>query len=853
MMSPLSSGPAVRPGRDVPLFGRDEELGRLCALLRDPRYAGAVVAGPSGIGRTRLVDEAASWASEHGWRPMRVGGSWPNRHSLLLAATDRVLGAGDQRHLLLVDDAQLLDVPTAGLLLQLARMRWARLVVGLNTDRPAPGPVTELWKEEYLGRVELGPLDSHSGRRLVRALTDDRLDYRGAMRLAWLARGNPQLLRELLHAAVDRDALTVHSGRWSLRGGVPVSPRLAGVVGARLAELSEPQLRGLELVALSGPAPVDHVELMVGADELRALEERELVEAKGDEGRWEVSIRHPLVAEVLRERMPALRRRQLVSAWVAASEQVPPSDERGRLRVAGWRLELGQEIEEETLIWAAQAAYLHHDLPVAQRFAHAAWTSHGTPDAAICYANVLIGLVRHDEAERVLCDAVESHGDACGSLRFARSRNALVSGRISDAMALLENVEDPRRAADLAFVDYATGRPAAALEKLAPLLAVDSPTPDVVIVAMASFNAVGRSAESLAVYERITARHRRSPSECNAFAFHHEIFQELACYARAAEGDLAEAIEHARTAFESAVGEQRVRVQAQRAVAFATVLLDGGRVRQTYDLLPSFGSQESQWARWSERALHMFMTAAAQLGEEEACTSAAESIRQYTPGSLSVFGAVATAWHMYVSSRQEDARDLLLTHARQALASRAYGNLAMLVHTLGRLGMAADAGQLGVVRGEGLSRFVRARLDYCRAIADADEALLTEIADVFERADARLYAAEALAELAASQRRTGQGRRATATARRARSLAERCQGARTPALCLVNEIEALSRREQEVVELAVRGLTDPQIAARLGVSVRTVNNHLYRAYQKLGACCREELDGMVWPQSRQHG
>jgi DNA-binding CsgD family transcriptional regulator len=50
--------------------------------------------------------------------------------------------------------------------------------------------------------------------------------------------------------------------------------------------------------------------------------------------------------------------------------------------------------------------------------------------------------------------------------------------------------------------------------------------------------------------------------------------------------------------------------------------------------------------------------------------------------------------------------------------------------------------------------------------------------------------------------------------------------------------ESLSPREIECVRLAGLGLEDKEIAARLGISPRTVGNHLHRAYGKLGVSDR---------------
>jgi DNA-binding CsgD family transcriptional regulator len=50
--------------------------------------------------------------------------------------------------------------------------------------------------------------------------------------------------------------------------------------------------------------------------------------------------------------------------------------------------------------------------------------------------------------------------------------------------------------------------------------------------------------------------------------------------------------------------------------------------------------------------------------------------------------------------------------------------------------------------------------------------------------------------------------------------------------------ESVSPREADVLDLLCRGLTDRQIATRLGISPRTVDKHLEHAYVKLGVRCR---------------
>ncbi len=56
---------------------------------------------------------------------------------------------------------------------------------------------------------------------------------------------------------------------------------------------------------------------------------------------------------------------------------------------------------------------------------------------------------------------------------------------------------------------------------------------------------------------------------------------------------------------------------------------------------------------------------------------------------------------------------------------------------------------------------------------------------------------------------------------------------------------AESERERELVELAARGWSNADIAGELVLSVRTVENHLQRAYRKLGVRGRSDLPGVL--------
>lgn len=83
--------------------------------------------------------------------------------------------------------------------------------------------------------------------------------------------------------------------------------------------------------------------------------------------------------------------------------------------------------------------------------------------------------------------------------------------------------------------------------------------------------------------------------------------------------------------------------------------------------------------------------------------------------------------------------------------------------------------------------------------------------------------------------------RAAIQSRRLLELTERLGGSYRQLVDPIAPRSVLTRREREVAEMAVSGLNNVEIAGRLVVSVRTVENHLHRAFHKLGVQSRSGL------------
>jgi DNA-binding CsgD family transcriptional regulator len=137
--------------------------------------------------------------------------------------------------------------------------------------------------------------------------------------------------------------------------------------------------------------------------------------------------------------------------------------------------------------------------------------------------------------------------------------------------------------------------------------------------------------------------------------------------------------------------------------------------------------------------------------------------------------------------------------------------------------------------------------------------LLAEAVAVLEASPAQLQLAESLFELGGALRRANHRIDARAPLYQALELADRF-GAHPLARRVRDELAVLGARprraalsgpaslttaERRVVDRAANGLTTPQIARELYVSVKTVESHLGRAYRKLGVTRRTDLSAAL--------
>src|SRR6266508_2360029 len=329
--------------RAWPFVGRDEELRSIAATYREASVSGVVIVGDAGVGKTRLAREAlarlaapgrcAEWVTATrsaaviplGAVSHLLPPNCPDDGGLaaFLHAARHFTASGGRRMVLAVDDAHLLDDPSAALVHHLAMRRLAFVLVTVRLGEDTPDAVAALWRENLTVRLDLGPL----GSRALDEIVDHTLDgVLGAVRRRELHRicaGNPLLLRELLQAGTETRVLREQAGLWRWTGGLPVTTRLAEVVAARLDTVPDDVGDALEVIACGEPLSLDLLDRLVGPHVAVAAERTGLMVSERSGRRVLVRLAHPLYAEIIRARLAPARVRRVWERIAAALADTP--------------------------------------------------------------------------------------------------------------------------------------------------------------------------------------------------------------------------------------------------------------------------------------------------------------------------------------------------------------------------------------------------------------------------------------------------------------------------------------------------------------------------------------------------
>ncbi|WP_285248243.1 LuxR family transcriptional regulator [Pseudarthrobacter sp. efr-133-R2A-89] len=761
--------------------------------------------------------------------------------------------------LLAVDDAHHLDEASAGVLAELISAGWATVLAAARPRPGLPQPLEQLWYDGLAERVDLRPLNREQIEEVLAHVLDGTVPAATVDAMWSASSGNPRILDALLHDSAEAGVLAKRNGIWILLGDLPADgPRLAAVVAKDHLRRGPEEQEALKLIALAGPVGRKVVEDISGAAVVRSLlDQQMIVETPGVPS--ELYLWNALFAGAIRNTVSVSRSLQLLEK-VTAHQDPGLLQGEGRLRSVEWALECGLRVGDDELLAAAKVALLKYRNHSARSIAAKIRNPALIPLAQAVQARALYNDGSYQEAAALLDEcwlplAGDPQGPAALVLR--------VSAHQANGRMLADVAEDVERAipqfgqdgswqAELlkvlqlgAEVNFqALGEEVDRIRKRGAAGSGGEPLRALAEALLAhALAAAGRPVQGLDA--AMMAASELPPLEGSLFFFPEFVLGRLVSnYLAMGEWESAE---RELNGYAAGHGAGAATFDGSLNILRGYSLLRQGRMERAYQvLLPAVEALRLN----DPLQLYRFGTAlgyyvAARLGDAEQ----ARRLEQDHKDAFAGGPAHDLLAEAYVAAGAEyTARDGKGLAALQTLmttteaAARA-GNL------LEVLAMCWDLGDPSVIpMVQTVARGVEGRwAEALRALATAWEnadgdALMATAASLEEAAFVNL-AREAYARASTVLEQAGERRRSRqAVAQREKCDHELGERFREGRFIAAAPAVHLTRREQDIVELAVQGLTDREIAQRLMVSVRTVEGHLYRTYVKLGVRSRDELE-----------
>jgi DNA-binding CsgD family transcriptional regulator len=868
------------------LTARVDQLESFARAWASPRCRSVVVGGAAGVGKTRLAEEFAARAAVGGTvligratassaaAAVPLGAlahllppgndlSDPVNGFARVAAAFRGEGRG-RAAAVLVDDLHLLDAVSAMLLRQLLDAGAVRLIATLRTDLPRAEAISALVSGDSVHRIDLPAFTLEQSAAVVSAALGGAVARATVHELHAGSGGNALYLRELVLGGNKDGTLGWAGELWRRAPGAPSAstPRLAELIEARFAALRPAELTVLELLAVA--APIGLAEAQAACGDPSAITELELaglIQVIEDRRRIVVLPAHPIYTELLRARMPVLRRRALLTAQ---AERIAATGARRRedaLRIAVCRLAATGAADPGLLAEAAVLARHAYDYPQARTLLEAMPSGAHTHATLVMLGEVLCQLGEIDRAQAVFDDAdARAQGDReVVGVALARSFGLYwLGGRPDRALEVVEAAKARVRDGDcLRMLRYSEGSMRIASGELSGGLALLEDTePEVrdapdsttwLMTAMMRAMALGLTGKTefeIELGERQHAAHREI-REHTGFAHPATHLIQLSL-ALCRHGE----IDRAREVAERAHTELITTAASSHAMVWITLALGEIESQAGHCAAARTWFAEAVALARARRivtplrpALSGLAVSAAALGDLGAAEQAAAGAGTYPPfGLCQASGYLLPARLAAARGELDRARAILARGAEVAATAGMASSEALLLTEIARFGdPALVAPRLAELAEVCDGRFAPARARFAAALAADEPAELLGAAADLEAIGAELLAAEAATAAAAAYTRAADARRATAASQRARALLDRCGPARTPLLAAGQATATLTVRERDIALAAARGGSSQEIAEQFSLSVRTVENHLYRAYAKLGVASRREL------------
>lgn len=412
------------------------ELGALRAVLADAERAGVIVLGGPGAGKTTLVRAALAGGTGVASMTLQCGAALVDvpygALAPFLTELEDIRGPVDavgavQRHLemleaagpagtsglpvIVVEDCHFIDPASAFVLALLVQNREAVLLATSIGLRGGSG-LSALVDTGLLATVTIPPLGPVQTRALCSRLVGTAPTAGAVSTILGMTGGSPRLTGAFVRSALDQ-GIVVRSGDpaeqggddapWTLLRPAPaVDERLTGVVETMYSELTAEQQDAVTMLALAGRLPGAQLRAVAG-DQATDLVETHTTRTTDD---GMVALAAELYGEVLRVTTPPGRGAALFDLWASTggSAMRPPAHS------VSWAVDNGRQVTDED---RAAAGYEH----LATGDLSAAWhllgrhEEPGTDHLVVLRAAVMIAAARTWSGRADLIEVADASTD----------------------------------------------------------------------------------------------------------------------------------------------------------------------------------------------------------------------------------------------------------------------------------------------------------------------------------------------------------------------------------------------------------------------------------------------------------
>jgi DNA-binding NarL/FixJ family response regulator len=848
------------------------------AAIADPGSSGIVICGAAGVGKSRIAREglgsAASKGCEVRWvvgtssaraLPLGALASWAgpagsDTLQLVRGVIESLTAARPAATVVLgVDDVHLLDDLSTFVVHQIVQRAAAKVVLTVRDGEPIPAGVQELWRAGQFDELELQPLPPDETTTLLSATLGGSVDSHAASRLWKLTGGNVLYLRHIVEREVADGRLENEHDCWQWIGD-PIMPRgLVELIDSRIEALPAAVGAVVDVVAIGEPIELAALRRIADADAVEEADTRGLIILDRLGTSIEVRLAHPLYGEVRRRRAPPTRLRRL--RGLVATE-LAPSDDRDDIRVVVRRAALSLDSDltpdGDLLVRAAHGAIWLADLPLADKLAEAAMHAGAGPEARFMRAHAMSWLSRGEEAEALLADAPITQLTDEDHARFTYLRASNMLWALADPARAKEIVDDaphPTAGQVRSYIDafltvywFAVDRPDAATQA-SKNLALDE-LPAVVGAetawALSAISAdAGRTTEAVQIADagyNIATRSFDAPQMRFNIADAH--LSALLLSGRVTDAlDLAERVREQAADLPGAAQFLGAAIAGRAALGAGRLDIACLQLEHAAGALSASGHAIG----WGYRYHVPRTIALAMRGLTDAAGAALAALDKLRRPfrSLDYERSLARAWVAASQGAVTEAITVLLSAAERSATNGRFAAEVICLQIATQFGDRSGASRLrelkSIVEGPRVGFAAR----FAVALRDGDAAELATVSKDFEAMGDLVAAVDAAAQAAMTYRDQDLRGSALGCVTRAEALAAQCGGADTPALRQAREPLPLTDREREIVMLLGQGLSNRDVAARLTLSVRTVEGHIYKAMNKTGTASREELAALL--------